>query len=134
MASAIHSHLAWRDPSASSGEVFRLGQDVAYREGGNRLRIMASSTPDKAYRQAFLEAVDVVAQAWGTRIEIVLDFSNSVPSGPGQAVRLCRELHASGHVDRIVVLQHPGVPAWLLSSVSRILRSAGLPVEVEEAT
>ncbi len=107
---------------------------MAYREGGNRLRIMASSTPDKAYRQAFLEAVDVVAQAWGTRIEIVLDFSKSVPSGPGQAVRLCRELHASGHVDRIVVLQHPGVPAWLLSSVSRILRSAGLPVEVEEAT
>ena len=50
----------------------------------------------------------------------------------GQAVGLCRDLHASGVVDRIVILRHPSMPAWLLSAVSKILQTAGLPVDIEE--
>lgn|GEM_PF-5056685 len=93
---------------------------------------MAMSTPDRAYRQAFLDAVSVIVEAWDTPVEIVLDFSISGPPVPGQAVGLCRDLHASGHVERIVILRHPNMPGWLLVGVSKILQSAGLPVEIEE--
>lgn len=125
--------LSWPDPSASSGEVFRVGDDVVYRDGGRRLRVVAVATPDKAYRAAFVEAVSVVARGIGEAVDIVLDFSGSAPPGPGQAVGLCRDLSASGHVDRIVILRHPDMPGWLLSAVSKILQTAGLPVETEEA-
>ena len=109
-----------------------MGDDVVYRDGGNRLRVVAVATPDKAYR-AFVEAVSVVARSIGEAVDIVLDFSGSAPPGPGQAVGLCRDLSASGHVDRIVILRHPDMPGWLLSAVSKILQTAGLPVEMEEA-
>ena len=134
MSQETQSQLAWIDPAAQSGEVFRLGDDVVYRDGPRRLRVVALSTPDKVYRRAFVEAVSVVAAGVGDRVQIVLDFSSAAPPGPGQAVGLCRDLHASGDVERIVILRHPDMPAWLLSAVSKILQTAGLPVDIEEAT
>ena len=128
----IQHRLAWRDPSALSGEVFRLGDDVVYRDAQKRLRVVALSTPDKAYRLAFVEAVSVVAKSIGERVDLVLDFSGAAPSGPGQAVTLCRDLHASGDVARIIILRHPDMPGWLLSAVSKILQTAGLPVDIED--
>ena len=112
----IHRVAVLADPSASSGEVFRVGDDVVYRDGGNRLRVVAVATPDKAYRKAFVEAVSVVARSIGEAVDIVLDFSGSAPPGPGQAVGLCRDLSASGDVNRIVILRHPDMPGWLLSA------------------
>ena len=124
--------LSWPDPSASSGEVFRVGDDVVYRDGGRRLRVVALATPDKAYRKAFVEAVSVVACGIGEAVDIVLDFRLGAPRArTGRRSR--RDLSASGHVDRIVILRHPDMPGWLLSAVSKILQTAGLPVETEEA-
>ena len=127
------------EPAVVAGPVCFLrgglsgGDDVVYRDGGRRLRVVALATPDKAYRKAFVEAVSVVACGIGEAVDIVLDFSGSAPPGPGQAVGLCRDLSASGDVDRIVILRHPDMPGWLLSAVSKILQTAGLPVETEEA-
>lgn len=132
MSQETQIQVAWRDPRASSGEIFRVGKDIVYRDGNKRLRVVALSTPDSAYREAFVEAVSAVAETMEERLDIVLDFSASAPQGPGQAVGLCRDLHASGVVDRIVILRHPSMPAWLLSAVSKILQTAGLPVDIEE--
>jgi len=125
--------VTWIDREGATGEIFRIGKDVAFREGAKRLRVVACSTPDSDYRRSFVSAANVLAEAWGGAIDVVLDFSRAAPPGPGQAVGLCRDLHASGSVQRIVIRRHRGMPAWLLSAVSAILRRAGTPVEVEDS-
>jgi len=130
--STTHPNLEWINPRLDTGELFRVGADVAYRESGRVVRLEAVSIPDSQYRAALVEALHTIVQAWGESIELVLDFGHSVPAGPGDALALCRSLKESGLVERIVVIQPPWMPAFLLSAVTRILSTSGMPFDVRE--
>ena len=71
--------------------------------------------------------------AWGGSIELVLDFDGQGPPAPGEALHLCRALGASGHVDKITLIEKPWMPARLVSAVLALLRVSGTPVYVERA-
>jgi len=130
--STTHPNLEWINPRLDGGELFKVGADVAFHESGGVVRIEAVSVPDARYRSALVEALSTIVEAWGESIELVLDFGHSVPSGPGDAIALCRSLKESGLVERIVVIQQPWMPAFLLSAVVRILSSSGMPFDVRE--
>jgi len=131
-ASTTHPILEWINPRLDAGELFRVGADVAHWESGRAVRLEAVSVPDSQYRTALVEALSTVVEAWGESIELVLDFGYSVPAGPGDAMALCRSLKESGLVERIVVIQQPWMPAFLLSAVMRILSTSGMPFDVRE--
>ena len=124
--------LVWIEPVSEAGEVFRIGADVAYREGHRTLRIAAVSIPDADYRRAMIEAIGRLSEQWGGPLELVLDFVGSGPPGPGESMALCRSLKASGLVERMVVIKQPWMPTMLLKAVTRLLSSSGMPFDVRE--
>ena len=133
IASQTASSIEWIEPQSASGEVFRVGADVAFWEGDRVLRIEAVSVPDRAYRQSLLEAVDRLSRQWGGPLELVLDFVGKGPPGPGEAMALCKSLKASGQIERIIVVKQPWMPVVLLSAVTRLLSASGMTFEVREA-
>ena len=130
--SAPGSAIEWIEPPSNAGQVFRIGADVAYWEGGRTLRIEAVSVPDRSYREAILSAIAELSKRWGGPVELVLDFVGSGPPGPGEAMALCKSLKDSGQVERIVVVKQPWMPGVLLSAVTRLLRASGMVFEVRE--
>jgi hypothetical protein len=130
--SAPGASIEWIDTPSNAGQLFRIGADVAYWEGGRTLRIEAVSVPDQSYRQAILSAIAVLSERWDGPIELVLDFIGSGPPGPGEAMALCRSLKECGQVERIVVVKQPWMPGMLLSAVTRLLRASGMVFEVRE--
>ena len=124
--------LQWTFPDAVDGEVFRLGSDVAHRDAPLTLRIETMTTPDSDYRDAVLEALLQLSDRWGGRLELVLDFVGHGPPGPGESLSLCRALSSAGTVRRIVLLQKPWMPAFLLSAVRRVLKAATLEIEIRK--
>ena len=73
-------------------------------------------------------AIAELGTRWGGPVELVLDFVGTGPPGPGESLQLVRSLAASGTVSRIVFIQKPWMPGVLVSSVTGVLRSAGLPI------
>jgi len=124
--------LEWIDREAVRGPVFRLSGDVGHRDAERCLRVCAQATPDSAYRSAFEEIVSQLVVQWGGSIELVLDFQGDGPSGPGDALQMCRSLGSSGHVDKITLIQKPWMPTALVSTVLRLLRASGTPIFVEK--
>ena len=124
--------LEWIEPVSEAGAIFRIGADVAYREGDRTLRIAAVGAPDADYRRSMIEAVEHLAQQWGGPVELVLEFVGSGPSGPGDSLALCRALRASGLVERMVVVKQPWMPALLLAAVTRVLSTSGMPFDIRE--
>ena len=120
--------LRWTGCDVDRGEVFRIGADVGIREGPSTLRIASQTTPDAPYRAAAITAIAELGTRWGGPVELVLDFVGTGPPGPGESLQLVRSLAASGTVSRIVFIQKPWMPGVLVSSVTGVLRSAGLPI------
>ena len=115
------------------GPVFRIGPDLALREGENQLRICAQATPDADYRQALEGAVSELVERWGCSLELILDFKGQGPPQPGQALGMCRSLSSSGHVERITLIKKPWMSSSLVSAVLSLIRASGTPVYVREA-
>ena len=123
----------WIDPDAEVGPVFRIGPDLAVRDGERTLRIRAQATPNAAYRCALEGAISDLVERWGGSIELILDFEGRGPPQPGQALGMCRSLAASGHVDRITLIQKPWMPASLVAAILSLIRASGTPVYVRES-
>ena len=132
IASKTGQAVEWMEPVSDAGEVFRIGADVAYRDGERTLRIAAVSTPDADYRRSMIAAIQHLSQEWGGPVELVLEFVGSGPPGPGDSLALCRALRASGLVERMVVIKQPWMPALLLAAVTRVLSTSGMPFDVRE--
>ncbi len=124
--------IEWIDPDASQGPVFKIGADLAIRDGENQLRICAQTTPNSAYRQQLESAIAALVERWGCSLELILDFEGRGPPQPGQALGMCRSLASSGHVERITLIQKPWMPASLVSAVMSLIRASGTPLYVRE--
>ena len=125
--------IEWIDPDASLGPVFRIGSDLAVRDGPNQLRICAQTTPNAAYRKQLESAVSDVVERWGCSLELILDFEGRGPPQPGQALGMCRSLASSGNVERITLIQKPWMPASLVAAVLSLIRASGTPVFIRES-
>ena len=123
----------WIDPEAKAGPVFRVGPDVAIRDGERQLRICAQATPDSAYCFALEGAVAELVERWGGSIELILDFQGRGPPQPGKALGMCRSLTNAGHVERIILIQKPWMPASLFAAILALIRASGTPVFVRDA-
>tara|TARA_B100000575_G_C23062146_1_gene611523 strand:+ start:876 stop:1280 length:405 start_codon:yes stop_codon:yes gene_type:complete len=128
------STLQWTDREAASGEVFRLGRDVGLRDGEFTLRIEASVTPDADYREGAVAAVRELSQRWGGPVVLVLDFVGYGPPGPGESLKLCRDLVATESLAEITLLHKPWMPRLLVSGVVKVLKGVGVPVSLVEAS
>lgn len=124
--------LSWTDIDASEGEVFRIGQDVGFRDGSLVLRIEAVATPDRSHRLAAVAAVTALHQRWGGPISLVLDFVGHGPPEPGESLVLCRELVRSGALSDIVFIEKSWMPGFVVSGVLGVLSAAGVPVSLVE--
>jgi len=124
--------VVWIDRDAASGPVFRIGSDIALRDGENQLRICTQTTPDHAYRLGLEGAVSELVDRWGGGLELVLDFEGRGPPRPGQALRMCQSLTESGHVERITLLRKSWMPSSLVSAVLALIRASGTPVFVRD--
>ncbi|MEC9389344.1 MAG: hypothetical protein VX944_04650 [Myxococcota bacterium] len=124
--------LQWTDADAEHGEVFRIGRDVGLRDGNRILRIMASSTPDEEHRRAAVAAVRALSERWGGSISLVLDFVGHGPPGPGESLRLCRELVQTGSLSDIALIKKGWMPRFVVSGVVKVLSGAGVPVSLRE--
>ena len=131
--STTDAFFEWIGPRSNTGEIFRIGADVAYWDGGRTLRIKAVSVPDSTYRQALLDAMDTLVSEWGGPIELVLDFAGKGPPGPGEAMALCKALKASGLMGRMVVIKQPWMPDFLFGAVTRLLKASGVAFDVRES-
>ena len=126
--------LHWTDPDTEHGEVFRIGRDVGLRDGQRVLRIMASSTPDEAHRRAAVAAVRALSDRWGGSISLVLDFVGHGPPGPGESLKLCRELVQTGSLSDIALIKKAWMPRFVVSGVVKVLSGAGVPVSLMEGS
>jgi hypothetical protein len=133
MSQTTPTSLEWIDREAALGPVFRLAGDVGHRDAERCLRVCAQATPDAAYRSIFQDVVAQLVVQWGGSIELILDFQGHGPSGPGEAVHMCRSLGSSGHVNKITLIQKPWMPATLVSAVLSLLRVSGTPIFVEKS-
>ena len=124
--------LQWTDADAEHGEVFRIGRDVGLRDGKRVLRIMASSTPDEGHRRAAVAAVRALSDRWGGSISLVLDFVGHGPPGPGESLKLCRELVQTGALSDIALIKKAWMPRFVVSGVVKVLSGAGVPVSLME--
>ena len=124
--------LQWTDADAEHGEVFRIGRDVGLRDGNRILRIMASSTPDEEHRRAAVAAVRALSERWGGSISLVLDFVGHGPPGPGESLKLCRELVQTGSLSDIALIKKGWMPRFVISGVVKVLSGAGVPVSLRE--
>ncbi|MEC8192614.1 MAG: hypothetical protein VX127_07775 [Myxococcota bacterium] len=124
--------LQWTDADAEHGEVFRIGRDVGLRDGNRILRIMASSTPDEEHRRAAVAAVRALSERWGGSISLVLDFVGHGPPGPGESLKLCRELVQTGSLSDIALIKKGWMPRFVVSGVVKVLSGAGVPVSLRE--
>lgn len=124
--------LQWTDADAEHGEVFRIGRDVGLRDGKRVLRIMASSTPDEEHRRAAVAAVRALSDRWGGSISLVLDFVGHGPPGPGESLKLCRELVQTGSLSDIALIKKSWMPRFVVSGVVKVLSGAGVPVSLME--
>ena len=124
--------LQWTDADAEHGEVFRIGRDVGLRDGNRILRIMASSTPDEEHRRAAVAAVRDLSERWGGSISLVLDFVGHGPPGPGESLKLCRELVQTGSLSDIALIKKGWMPRFVVSGVVKVLSGAGVPVSLRE--
>jgi hypothetical protein len=124
--------LLWTDLNARTGEVFRIGRDVGIRDGDRVLRIEAVSTPDASHRLAAVAAVRALSDQWGGPVELVLDFVGHGPPGPGESLQLCRELVASGSLERIALIKKSWMPGFVVSGVVRALSGVGVPITLVE--
>ena len=111
--------LQWTDADAEHGEVFRIGRDVGLRDGKRVLRIMASSTPDEEHRRAAVAAVRALSDRWGGSISLVLDFVGHGPPGPGESLKLCRELVQTGSLSDIALIKKSWMPRFVVSGGHR---------------
>ena len=126
--------LQWTDADAAHGEVFRIGRDVGLRDGNRVLRIMASSTPDEEHRRAAVAAVRALSERWGGSISLVLDFVGHGPPGPGESLKLCRELVQTGSLSDIALIKKGWMPRFVVSGVVKVLSGAGVPVSLREGS
>ena len=126
--------LQWTDADAEHGEVFRIGRDVGLRDGNRVLRIMASSTPDEEHRRAAVAAVRALSERWGGSISLVLDFVGHGPPGPGESLKLCRELVQTGSLSDIALIKKGWMPRFVVSGVIKVLSGAGVPVSLREGS
>jgi hypothetical protein len=126
--------LEWTDENAASGEVFRIGRDVAHRDGDRTLRIEAETALNAEHREAAVAAVRALSERWGGPIALVLDFVGHGPPSPGESVQLCRELMQSGSLERIVLLKKPWMPGFVVAGVTRVLSAVGVPFSLSEST
>ena len=126
--------VEWIDPQAQSGPVFRMGSDVAIREGTHTLRICTQTTPDHAYRLGLESVLGELAVRWSGSLELVLDFEGRGPPQPGQALQLCRSLTRLGHIHRITLVEKDWMPPSLVSAVLALIRASGTPVFLQERT
>lgn len=126
--------LQWTDADAEHGEVFRIGRDVGLRDGNRVLRIMASSTPDEEHRRAAVAAVRALSERWGGSISLVLDFVGHGPPGPGESLKLCRELVQTGSLSDIALIKKGWMPRFVISGVVKVLSGAGVPVSLREGS
>ena len=126
--------LQWTDADAEHGEVFRIGRDVGLRDGNRVLRIMASSTPDEEHRRAAVAAVRALSERWGGSISLVLDFVGHGPPGPGESLKLCRELVQTGSLSDIALIKKGWMPRFVVSGVVKVLSGAGVPVSLREGS
>ena len=126
--------LQWTDADAEHGEVFRIGRDVGLRDGNRVLRILASSTPDEEHRRAAVAAVRALSERWGGSISLVLDFVGHGPPGPGESLKLCRELVQTGSLSDIALIKKGWMPRFVISGVVKVLSGAGVPVSLREGS
>ena len=124
--------IEWIDPEVQEGPVFRIGSDVAIRDGANCLRMCTQTTPDHAYRLGLESALGDLAERWGGSLELVLDFEGRGPPQPGQALQMCRSLTSLGHIHRITLIQKEWMPSSLVSAVLALIRASGTPVFLRE--
>ena len=124
--------IEWIDPEVQNGPVFRIGADVAIRDGANSLRICTQTTPDHAYRLGLESALGDLVERWGGPLELVLDFEGRGPPQPGQAMQMCRSLTSLGHIHRITLIQKEWMPSSLVSAVLALIRASGTPVFLRE--
>ena len=85
------------------------------------LRIMASSTPDEEHRRAAVAAVRALSERWGGSISLVLDFVGHGPPGPGESLKLCRELVQTGSLSDIALIKKCWMPRFVVSGVVKVL-------------
>ena len=126
--------VEWIDPDTASGPVFRIGSDLAIRDGEKELRICAQMTPDTAYRLGLESALAALVIRWGSGLDLVLDFEGRGPPRPGEALEMCRSLTTSGHIERITLIQKPWMPRSLVSAVLALIRASGTPVFLRESS
>ncbi len=122
----------WIDPESSEGPVFRIGTDVAFRDGERVIRICTRTAPDHAYRLGIESALGELVVRWGGALELVLDFEGRGPPQPGQALQMCRSLTNLGHIHRITLIQKDWMPPSLVSAVLALIRASGTPVFLRE--
>ena len=134
MANVKPMMVEWIDAEVQAGPVFRIGTDIAIRDGLNTLRICTQTTPDHAYRLGLEAALAELSLRWGSSLELILDFEGRGPPQPGQALQMCRSLTAQGYIHRITLVQKDWMPPSLVSAILALIRASGTPVFLRERT